>query len=320
MKPLKLNVALVLGIALLAVAMGSCKKKKTADTTPIIEEPIAEAPDTAFKTFMKASDFVPAGNTIQSMTYDPNGKNLFIYLKKSANTTGYAILQLNTQTKQSLMVYNSNDANWSNSNGSEGRRIRTAGTSLYVMGGASNDMIQRLSGLDNNGLTLAASIVAANNLNDAPYDISVRAGTLYVMTMDDKVVYGNITLSNAAAYAIGSSSHGCSIASVNNFLITSGGSVSNGAIELRNINTGAFIRSITLPTPCRSSLEVDANSKIVLVQSNKIYRYTADLLTKEEFKANGANDNCQIALVDEVEKTRLYLFDGSEVKTMTIKN
>jgi hypothetical protein len=320
MKTLKLNLALLFSIALLAGVTSSCKKKKTEDAanTPVIEEPIPQ-PDTAFKTFMKASDFVPAGNTIQSMTYEPNTKNLFFYLKKSVNT-GYAILQLNTETKQSLIVYNSNDVNWSNSNGSEGRRIRAVGNDLYVMGGATNTMIHRLSGVSNNGLTFVSAISVPNNLGGSPYDVTIKSNTMYVMTMNNKIAYGNFTLSNAAAYAISSTSHGSSIASAGNFLISSGGSAGAGLIELRNLATGVLIRSVSLPTATSSSLEVDVNNKIILVHASKIYRYAYDLLSKEEFKAIGASDYYQIALADEGDKTRIYEFDGAELKTMTIKN
>lgn len=320
MKTIKFNLAVCCIIILISGLNSSCKKKKTTDidNTPIIEAPIVEVEDTVFKTFLKSSDFLPSGNTIQSMTYDPNTKNLFFYLRKTVNT-GYTILQLNTTTKQALTVFNSTDPNWSNSNGSEGQRIRIVGNDLYVMGGATNDAVHRLSGLNNNGLTLAAAITVNSNGGN-PYDVAIKSNNMYIINMNNKVIYGNLTLSNAASYSIGNSSHGSSIAAVNNFLICSGGSSSAGVIELISSTNGNFIRSITLPSSTRSSLERDANNKIILIIKDKIYRYNYDLLSKEEFIAKGASDNYQIAIADEGAKTRVYQWNGAEIQTMTIKN
>ncbi len=320
MKTIKINLSLLMMITLFVCFESACKKKKKADETPIVEVPVGEIVDTAFTTLIKGADFLPTGNTIQSMTYDANTKNLFFYLKKTNNpNTGYSILQLNTVTKQALTVYSNTDPNWSNSNGSEGRRIRIAGNELYVMGGATNDAIHRLSGVSNNSLTLAASVPVTND-GGSPYDVAVKSNTMYIINMNSKVVYGNLTLSNAAAYTIGASSHGASITAVSNFLVCSGGGSSGGVIELRNLSNGAFIRSVTLPSSTRSTLERDVNNKIILVQADKIYRYSSDLLTKEEFKAKGASDDCQIALADEGDKTRIYQWENGEVQTMTIKN
>jgi hypothetical protein len=308
----------------LTVVLMACKKKSKSETSnePEIVQPIVNSEDTAFKTFMKFGDFVPFGYDVRSMTYDATSKNLFFYAKKTT-LTGYAILQLNTVTKQAITVFDSNDPNWSNGNGSEGRRIRVVGNDLYVMGGANNSIIHRLSGVSNNGLTLASAIAIPGGMGGSPYDMTITSSTMYVINMSSKIIYGNLTLSNAAAYSINNTTHGTSIVTVNNNLVCSNGSTSPAALELRNSSTGTFIRSTPLQAGTYASLEVDLNNRIVLVQPNKIIRFSSDLLSKEEFKAIGGQDNYQIGIGDEGDRTRVYIIASTnniEVQTMTIKN
>jgi hypothetical protein len=308
----------------LTVVLIACKKKSKSETINESEivQPIVNNEDTAFKTFMKFGDFVPAGYDVRSMTYDANSKNLFFYAKKTT-LNGYAILQLNTVTKQAITVFDSNDPNWLNGNGSEGRRIRVVGNDLYVMGGANNSIVHRLSGVSNNGLTLASSIAIPSGMGGSPYDMAIKSSTIYVINMSNKIVYGNLTLSNAAAYSISNTTHGASIASVNNNLVCSNGSTSPAALELRSSTTGAFIRSTPLKAGTSASLEVDLNNRIVLVQPDKIVRYSSDLLSKEEFKAIGGQDYYQIGIGSEGDRTRVYIIASTnniEVQSMTIKN
>src|SRR5688572_1531625 len=118
----------------LIAVIPSCKKDNDSGTT--------SANDTTFTTFIKLADLLPANHSFGGMDYHAPTKNLYFFMSQS-NVKGYSIMQLNTETKQSLIVFSFNDGQWANSNGSEGRRIRISGNELYVMGGATNEDFHR---------------------------------------------------------------------------------------------------------------------------------------------------------------------------------
>jgi hypothetical protein len=195
------------------------------------------------------------------------------------------------------------------------------------MGGANNTDFHKLSGIGNNTLTLAKLIkmplyggATAEHWGES-YDVAV-ADKLYVMTMRGKITYGSINdLSGPGSFKLGSSTHGASIVYASKdgtgYLVSTGGY--DGKIEVRNPVNGNFLRAVTInDTKNSSSLAKDGKDRIYFIDVNKVLRYSADLLTKEEFKASNNTTYYQFTLAEEKDGVRLYEISGSEVKTMRI--
>jgi hypothetical protein len=304
-------------IFVLPLTLLACKKEKASSGKPLT--------DTAFASFIKLSDFVPAGQQVSSTDYHPGTKNLYFYAYKSGNT-GYSIIQLNTQTKQSLIVYSFNDGKWNSNNGSEGRRIRVVGNDLYVMGGANNTDFHKLTGIGSNTLSQVKIIKMppyAPGTYDywgESYDVAV-ADKLYVMTMRGRITYGNINdLSTPGSYKLSSSSHGASIIYAskggNGYLISTGGY--DGKIEVRNPVNGNFLRAVPVQADNTSSLAKDSKDRIYFIQKNKVFRFSPDLLEKEELKTVGATGFFQFGLAEESDGIRLYEINGADLNTIKL--
>jgi hypothetical protein len=311
----------------LLLSLSACKKKKSNE--PIAEEaPIVTPPppldtvpkkDTVFKTFLKFSDFIPSTYKVMSMTYHESSKNLYFYIYKD-NTTGYSILQLNTVTKQALIVYSFDDGVWVN-NTAVGRRLRISSNGgMYVTGGSSNKVLHRLNGMGNNTtLTLTNMITLPNNghVNDA----ATGNSSLYVsgrIGNSPKLVYGDYTLSNPSDFPLTTSAYGTSITVIGNNLI----SVRSGSfstIDLRSLPSGTFVRSVAIPAIDNPALVQDASNRVYLLAEDKILRFSSDLLTKEEFKAIKADPYFQFAIAEETDSLKIYEIQNYEVKTMKIK-
>jgi hypothetical protein len=260
----------------------SCKKETASGSSGI---------DTTFRTFMKLSDFVPSGHTLMGMDYHAPTKNLYFFMHKSG-AKGYFIMQLNTETKQPLIVSTYNDGKWNNNNGSEGQRVRIFGNDLYVMGGANNTDFHRLTGIGTNTLTLAKVIKMPPSTGPTSahwgesYDVAV-ADKLYVITMRSRITYGHMNdLSSPGSFALSYSSHGASIVYAskegNAYLLSKGGS--DGKIEVRNPVNGNFLRAVTISPSNRTSLVKDSKERVYIVDNDKIIRFSPDLLSREEFK------------------------------------
>lgn len=316
---MKVNINSIVVVFALSVSLFSCKKNSDDNAT-------GGQQDTAFTTFIKYSDFVPAGNTLGGMAYDPPTQNLYFYMYKSA-TKGYSVLQLNTLTKQALIVFTFNDGTWNSNNGSEGQRIRVFGDHLYVMGGANNTDFHKLSGIGTNTLTLSAVIKmpAYGGPNSAhwgeSYDVA-EADRLYVITMRSRITYGSLSnLSAPGSFALGSGSHGSSIVYAssggNAFLISKGGDDSK--IEARNPVNGNFLRAVTHTNESRTSLEKDSKERVYHIGADLIIRYTPDLLVKEEFKAKDSRTYSQFAIGENAAgKVTVYINSGSDIKSMKV--
>jgi len=297
----------------------SCKKSNDND----IETP---KQDTAFTTFIKITDLVPTGASLGGMAYDGGTQNIFFYMHKSGEK-GYSILQLNTVTKQTLIVFSFNDGVWVSSNGSEGQRIRVFGNNLYVMGGANNTDFHRLTGIGTNTLTLSAVIKmpAYGGPNSAhwgeSYDVA-EADKLYVITMRSTITYGNINnLTSPGSFALGSSSHGASVvyASIGGsaFLISKGGD--DGKIEVRNPVNGNFLRAVTHSNDSRTSIEKDSKERVYHIENEKVIRYSPDLLVKEEFPAKNSRTGNQFTIGENTPgKVTLFINSYGEIKTMQL--
>ena len=311
---------------LIVTALGftSCKKENGSPATPVT--PAKPAADTSFTSFIKFSDVLTTGQQLRGMDYHPGTKNLYFYVYKSG-ITGYSILQLNTETKQALTVFTFNDSKWNSNNGSEGSRIRVSGNDLYVMGGANNTDIHKLTGIGNNSLTLAKIIKmplysgATLPFWGESYDVAI-ADKLYVMTMRDKITFGNFTdLSNPGSYPVSYSSHGASIvyAAINgNAYLVSKEGANNDILSVRNPLNGSFLRSVTIGPNNRTSLAKDSKERIYTIDNDKILRFTADLLSKESFKATNSLTYYQFALAEENNFIKFYTISSAEINTMKI--
>ncbi len=301
------------------VILSSCKKENVAANA-------GTGKDTAFTSFIKFSDFVPTGQSLGGMDYHAGSKNLYCYMYKPGSL-GYSIVQLNTQTKQALVVFTFNDGKWNSNNGSEGKRIRIFGNDLYVMGGANNTDFHKLTGIGTNTLVLSKVIKMPSNTGPTSpywgesYDVAV-ADKLYVMTMRSKITYGNLNdLSSPGSFSLASSSHGASIVYASQggsaYLASRNDSYSN--IEVRNPVNGNYLRGITVTSGSSTGLVKDSKERIYFLDANnKILRLSPDLLTKEEFPAIGAYTYYQFAIAEEKGNIRLYEISGSEIKTMRI--
>ena len=309
-------------ILLLFIAVFTSCKKEKASSSPA---PAAPGKDTAFTTLIKLTDFVPASHSVDGMDYHAPTKNLYFYMKKSG-AKGYFIMQLNTETKQALIVFTYDDGKWANSNGSEGRRIRIFGNDLYVMGGATNTDFHRLTGMGSNTLTLAKVIKMP--LYGGPnfahwgesYDIAV-ADKLYVMTMRDKITYGQSSdLSSPGSFKLGYTTHGASVLyaskDANAFLLSTGGS--DGKIEVRNPLNGNFLRAVTLTGTKGTALVKDSKDRVYTIDNNKILRYSPDLLSKEEFPIKDSDTYYQFAIAEETNFVRIYQNSHTEIRTIRI--
>jgi hypothetical protein len=306
-------------ISIFSISLFSCKKG--GDNGPAVAKE-----DTTFTTFIKLSDFNPMGSTIGGMAYHPGTQNIYFYSYKSGQK-GYSIIQLNSVTKQALIVFTFNDGAWVSDNGSEGQRIRVFGNNLYVMGGATNENIHRLAGIGSNTLTLSTVIKmpAYGGPNSAhwgeAYDVA-EADRLYVITMRSKITYGNVAnLSSPGSFALGSSSHGASIVYAssggNAFLVSKGGDDSK--IEVRNPLNGAFLRAVSHTNESRTSLEKDSKERIYHLGAEKVIRYSPDLLTKEEFPARDSRTSKQFTIAENTAgKVTVYINSGDEIKMIKL--
>ena len=293
----------------------SCKKDNDSGTPP-------GGHDTTFTPFKKLADFVPANHSVAGMDYHAPTKNLYFYISKST-VKGYSIMQLNTETKQALIVFTFNDGQWSNTNGSEGKRIRIFGNELYVMGGATNEHFHRLTGIGNNTLTLAKVIkmpISSSPHWGESYDVAV-ADRLYVMTMRDKITYGSKTdLSSPGSFTLAFTTHGASVLYAskdgNGYLLSKGGN--DGKIEVRNPVNGNFLRAVTIESDNSTTLAKDSKDRVYIIDNNNVLRYSPDLLTKEEFAIKDANTNYQFAIAEESNFVRIYQNSSGEIKTAKV--
>lgn len=307
----------VISIFLIAM-ISSCKKENTSSSA-------APGNDTAFTTFIKLTDFVPASHSVDGMDYHAPTKNLYFYMRQSG-AKGYFIMQLNTETKQALIVFTFNDGKWANSNGSEGRRIRISGNDLYVMGGATNEDFHRLTGIGNNTLTLAKVIKMPvyGGPNSAhwgeSYDVAI-ADKLYVMTMRDKITYGNSSdLSSPGSFKLGYTTHGASVLyaskDANAYLLSTGGN--DGKIEVRNPTNGNFLRAVTIGASNRTALVKDSKDRVYILDQHKILRYSPDLLSKEEFEVKNSETFYQFAIAEETNFVCIYQNSSNEIRKIRI--
>lgn len=255
--------------------------------------------------------------TPHSMAYDSVNNCIYFYKPLSqSNLTGFEILQYNVGTKSLVSVYINNDATWANSNGSEGMRLFIYNNELWVPGGATNNKIARLS-IGNNSLSLLNTYILSNMDFDnkkgaTPYDIAQANGYMYIVSMNKYVFYASYSTltSGAGNFVTSGTSHGSSIVAVNianvPYLMVKCGD--DNKIELYNTN-GTYVRGVPVNNSNETQLIKDSKQRVYYYDGSakKFIRYSADLLTKEEFPILNFNTYYYgITLKEEKDRVTIY--------------
>lgn len=300
---------------LLLFASVSCKKDSN---NPV---PVTAASDTAvvevdyklFSVYKTGSyDKLPA-----SMAYDSVNNSIYFYkpLNDNGYVTGFEILQYNIGTKSLVSVYIDNDPNWFNSNGSEGKRLFIYNNELWIPGGATNGKVVRLA-IGDNSLSLL-NIYDVENTDFGtqkgynPYDIAEANGFMYILSMDDYVFYASYsTLTTGKGnFPTGATSHRSSIVSVNieNVPYIMVKCAYDNKIELFT-TSGTYVRGVPTNSNSSSQLIKDSKQRVYYYDSaaKKFIRYSADLLSKEEFPVLNFVDYYGITLKEEKDKVTIF--------------
>lgn len=272
--------------AIMVMGIG-CKKSSNTSTTTTFKA------DTAF-TVVKANAFTNYASW-SSIAMDALGNKIF-YLYPNT-TEGFQIDLYDISTGAYTTIYKhfsqSGQTVWNTSNGSEGMRLRYFsntfdGNKLIVPGGATNAFIVEIRvnadysttylGLDMNPSTLNGLDV--RDPYDADLVKTATANQISVLSMWNSVYNVNLVY---PAYAVSPTSHGSSIVG------TPGGMEyvfcgDNKTLDL--YNNGVFVRSVNL-TYGETQLQMDSKKRIYAYNGTVVYRFSSDLLTKEEFPVKG---------------------------------
>ena len=273
---------------IVTLAIGGCKKNSSSEVTPSFKA------DSVF-TLIKTNAF-PNYNGISSIAIDPAGNKIFYYYPNA--TDGFSIDMFDITTGSISTIYKhflqSGLSSWLASNGSEGMRLRYFsntfdGNKLIVPGGATNNSLVEIRVNADYSTTFLQVYNDPNTSNGldvrGPYDVDlIKTATFNqfsVVSMWNSV-YGINTI--YSAFPVSPTSHGSSIVG------TPGGKEyifcgHNQTLEL--YNNGVFIRSVMLPSG-ESQLQMDSKNRIYAYNGTSIFRFSSDLLTKEEFRVTGS--------------------------------
>jgi hypothetical protein len=301
---------------LLFITSISCKKesgnpapvKFASDTT------LVEVDYNLFSAYKTGSyDKLP-----RSIAYDSVNNSLYFYkpLNDNGYLTGFEILHYNIATKSLVSEYINNDPNWYNSNGSEGMRLFIFNNELWIPGGATNGKVVRLA-IGDNSLSFLSSYDLENTdfggkKGYTPYDIAESNAIMYFLSMNDYVFYASYSslTTEIGNFATSATSHGSSIVSVNlaniPYIMVKCGDDSK--IELYN-TSGTYIRGVATNSNNSTQLIKDSRQRVYYydLSAKKIIRYSADLLTKEEFPVLNFNSYYYgITLKEEKDRITLY--------------
>jgi hypothetical protein len=278
---------LVLCISAMILLAAGCKKSSTTTVTAAFKA------DTVFSV-IKANAF-PNYVSWSSIAIDAAGNKIFFCYPNAAE--GFKIDLYDITSGSSTTIYKhfsqSGLSTWSTSNGSEGMRLRyfsnTAdGNKLIIPGGATNEFIVEVrvnsdystsyERIDN--IPGSANGFSVNDAYDTDLGKTVSGNVISVVSMYNSVYNINTIY---PAYQVSSTSHGSSIVG------TPGGLEyvfcgDNKTLEL--YNNGAFIRAVTLLYG-ESQLQMDSRKRIYAYNGSIVYRFSSDLLTKEEFPVKG---------------------------------
>jgi hypothetical protein len=311
----------LLALLIFSIAL-SCSKDDDNSKAPEVFKPdsaVVEIDDSLFIEYKTGSyDKLP-----ESMAYDSLTDRIYFYkpLNDGGYLTGFEILQYDLKTKSLVSVYVNNDPLWYNSNGSEGKRLFIYNNELWIPGGATNGKVYRLA-IGNSSMSFLSSYDVENtDFGDKkgynPYDIAEVNGYMYIQSMNDYVFYASYsTLTTGKGnFVTSASSHGSSIVSViidnSPYLVVKCGY--DNKIELYT-TTGTYVRGVPVNGNNNSQLVKDSRQRIYYYDSNmkKIIRYSADLLSKEEFPAAGFDNYHGITLKEESDRVTLFCryYDG----------
>jgi hypothetical protein len=279
---------IILGIAAVMVTAIGCKKSSTNTTTTTFKA------DTAFtviahNAFMNYSSW-------SSIAFDAVGNKIFYVYPNT--TEGFQIDLYDIGTGAYTTIYKhftqSGQTVWHTSNGSEGMRLRYFsntfnGNELIVPGGATNAFIVEIKvNADYSttflGLDMNPSTSNGHDVRD-PYDADLvktaTANQISVLSMWNSVYSVGAVY---PAYTVSPTSHGSSIVG------TPGGMEyvfcgDNKSLDL--YNNGVFVRSVNL-TYGETQLQMDSKKRIYAYNGTVVYRFSSDLLTKEEFPVKGS--------------------------------
>jgi hypothetical protein len=312
---------LVLYLAFSLIIVAGCKKSSNNTVTATFKA------DTAFSV-VQANAF-PNFVSWSSIAIDATGNKIFYYYPDVAE--GFKIDLYDIATKGSATIYKhftqSGLSSWSTSNGSEGMRLRYFGNTydgnkLIIPGGATNTFIVEVR-VNTDYSTHFGKIddipATANGINvydayDADLVKTATGNTISVVSMYNSVY----TLGDAfPAFAVSTTSHGSSIVG------TPGGKEyvfcgSNKSLEL--YDNGSFIRAVTL-TSGETQLQMDSKNRIYAYQGSVIYRFSADLLSKEEFPVKGTLSgyrNAAMVLKEMPGYVQVYSFDQHDLIGMRL--
>jgi hypothetical protein len=275
-------------IAMAAVSLAGCKKNSSTTVTSTIKA------DTVFSV-IKANAF-PNYVSWSSIAIDPAGNKIFYYYPDA--TQGFKIDMFDIASGSSVTIYNhflqSGLSSWITSNGSEGMRLRYFsntfdGNKLIVPGGATNmyiieihvntDYSASFEAIDN--IPSSSNGFSVSDAYDADLTKTTSGNQISVVSMNNSV-YNINTL--YPTYQVSPTSHGSSIVGTPGALeyVFCG---SNKTLEF--YNNGVFIRAVTLLYD-EAQLQMDSRKRIYAYNGSIIYRFSSDLLTKEEFPVKGS--------------------------------
>jgi hypothetical protein len=322
------KISVITPLLLLLFVSFSCKKSNDTPVTPTFKSDTTMV-EVDYKLFSPYKG-TPYSTEPHSMAYDSVNNCIYLYKPLSqATLTGFEILQYNVGTKSLVSVYVNSDATWANSNGSEGMRLFFYNNELWVPGGATNDKIARLS-IGNNSLSLLGTFIVGNmdfgtKKGDNPYDIAQANGYMYVISMNNYVYYASYSslTSGAGNFATSATSHGSSIVAVNianvPYLLVKCGD--DDKIELYN-TSGTYVRGVPINNNNGTQLIKDSKQRVYYYDAavKKIIRYSADLLTKEEFPILNFNTyyyGC--TLKEEKDRVTIYCLYSDGIGKVTLK-
>ncbi|MCK9218848.1 MAG: hypothetical protein PHF97_12135 [Bacteroidales bacterium] len=307
---------------MIAFAITGCKKSSNDATS--VTQPFKA--DTAF-TLIQSNAF-PNYDGWNSIAMDTIGNKIFFYYSDA--TDGFRIDLLDVATGTVATIYKhfsqSGLTTWEHSNGSECMRLRYFpntfdGNKLIVPGGATNHFIIEIKVNSDYSTTFQRidSIPDSSGgftVLDA-YDVDLtntgQQNNIDILSMYDCVYNMNKKFST---YSVSPGVHGSSIVGQPGALeyVFCGQSKS---LEMYN---GAFIRSIAMPAG-EAQLQRDGKNRIYAYCGNSIFRFSSDLLTKEEFPIKGIFSGYrQSAMVFKTMPgwVQIYSFTGKDLIGMRI--
>ncbi len=277
-------------IAVIALSFTGCKKSSSNSGT---SGATTFKADTVF-TVVAANAF-PAYNSWNSIAMDTNGNKIFFFYPDDVEGFKIDLFDVTTKTTSTIYKHFSQSGlnKWASSNGSEGMRLRYFkntydGDKLIVPGGATNHFFveiqvnpdysttfQRLDSLpaSNNGIPVMDAYDA--DLKKTPANNLISVVTMYNSVFD--------LYAAAPVYKVSATSHGSSIVGTPTGMeyVFCG---QNKTLEL--YNAGLFIRAINMPFNA-AQLQMDSKRRIYAYNGASIFRFSSDLLTKEEFPVKG---------------------------------